>query len=100
VAGGAFPVHEDNSGGDDGSIRSTAGGAGGSATAPEFIPGDPLSDPSCETFHAMSGIFEGYEREYCELSAQVTRKTGALSGLAAGALHTRGWVCRVSAQPQ
>lgn len=93
-------MHEDNSGGDDGSIRSTAGGAGGSATAPEFIPGDPLSDPSCETFHAMSGIFEGYEREYCELSAQVTRKTGALSGLAAGALHTRGWVCRVSAQPQ
>jgi hypothetical protein len=36
----------------------------------------------------MSGIFEGYEREYCELSAQVTRKTGALTGLAAGAPPT------------
>jgi len=64
-------------------------GAGGATTAqPEFIPGDPLSDPSCETFHAMSGIFEGYEREYCELSAQVTCKTGALTGLAAGAPPT------------
>jgi len=74
------------SAGDDGddSIRSAVAGAGGATTAqPEFIPGDPLSDPSCETFHAMSGIFEGYEREYCELSAQVTCKTGALTGLAA-----------------
>lgn len=24
----------------------------------EFVPGDPLSDPTCETFAAMSGIFD------------------------------------------
>jgi len=47
-----------------------------------FIPGDPLSDPSCVTFEAMSGIFEGYEREYCELSTGISRKTQALATLA------------------
>lgn len=46
-----------------------------------FIPGDPLSDPSCETFHAMSGIFDGYERDYCELSTATQRKLSVLASL-------------------
>ncbi len=32
----------------------------------------------------MSAIFDGYEREYCELSTQLGRKTGMLKSLSGG----------------
>jgi len=34
----------------------------------------------------MSAIFDGYEREYCELSTQLARKTNMLGSLSGGKL--------------
>ena len=46
----------------------------------------------------MSAIFDGYEREYCELSTQLGRKTSMLGSLSGGKPYERtngnggGWV--------
>jgi hypothetical protein len=47
--------------------------------------GDPLTDPTCETFNAMSAIFEGYEKELLELSSAITRKAALIPTLTRGA---------------
>lgn len=79
--------------------------------------GDPLSDPSTETFAgesnilaslqdssqilsperfgfsrvAMSAIFDGYEKEFLELNSAVTRKTALIPTLQRGALSDDAW---------
>ena len=52
-------------------------------TREDFEGANPVGDPDRDR-DAMSEVFEGYERQYCEASASLTRKCTAAAALQGG----------------